>query len=82
MVVDHQHIIVNSQSYEAPVSTDQAIPNTIGRVDFNTTGIWLYGASNPQYSWDSRYFGAVDSAAIQSVVRPLWITFLQQSKEQ
>ena len=74
VVVDHQHIIVNGQSYQAPVSTDQAIPNTIGRVDFNTTGIWLYGVGNPQYSWDSRYFGAININNIHSAVRALWVS--------
>ena len=40
----------------------------------STNQYWLYGANDPEYSWDSRFYGGVDRENIQGVIRPL-ITF-------
>lgn len=39
----------------------------------DSKGYWLYGVGNKEYSWDSRYFGAVQKNSILSVMKPLWI---------
>ncbi len=40
----------------------------------STNQYWLYGANDPEYSWDSRFYGGVDRANIQGVIRPFVTT--------
>ncbi|WP_440616371.1 conjugative transfer signal peptidase TraF [Cysteiniphilum sp. 6C5] len=80
--VDHvqltsSQIIVNQKAYYAP-SHDislSGIPIThfIKPGNNQRYGYWLYGANSPDYSWDSRYFGAVEADNIIHILKPLWI---------
>lgn len=38
----------------------------------NTQLYWLYGANDPQRSWDSRYYGGVALKNIVSIEKPVW----------
>ncbi len=40
----------------------------------STNQYWLYGANDPEYSWDSRFYGGVDRENIQGVIRPFLTT--------
>ena len=40
----------------------------------STNQYWLYGANDPEYSWDSRFYGGVDRENIQGVIRPFITT--------
>ena len=40
---------------------------------YKSTGYWLYGHHNKQYSWDSRYFGQVSKSNIKYALIPLWV---------
>lgn len=46
------------------------IPSGIYMLSANQ--LWLYGTGSI-YSWDSRYFGLIDSSAVISIVKPLFI---------
>jgi len=43
-----------------------------GRYRVQPGELWLVSAHNPR-SFDSRYFGPVDAAAVRSTVKPLWV---------
>ena len=38
----------------------------------STNQYWLYGANDPEYSWDSRFYGGVNRENIQAVIRPFF----------
>jgi len=40
----------------------------------NTDQYWLYGANDPEYSWDSRFYGGINRENIQGVIRPFLTT--------
>ena len=73
------NIIVNGFKYLAPFMPmdhnkqplQKFIPNGIYR---SSGGYWIYGANDAVNSWDSRYYGAVNRAAIIGVYKPL-LTF-------
>ena len=56
-IFDHQHL---------PVHRFIVSGTVIAR------GYWVYGAGNPVYSWDSRYYGEISRANIQHRLVPLW----------
>ncbi len=80
--VDHvsltnSKIVVNKTAYSAPVHdlslSGIAITRFVKSGDSQVYGYWLYGSNNTDYSWDSRYFGAVQASNIIHVLRPLWV---------
>ena len=47
------------------------LPKMVGEQGLQSTNqYWLYGAHDPEYSWDSRFYGGVDRENIQGVIRP------------
>lgn len=69
-------MIVNNKTYPAPLfkydrkgrPTDY-IPRTIYP---NTNTYWLYGEHDPNYSWDSRYYGGVEASNIIGRAHPIF----------
>jgi conjugative transfer signal peptidase TraF len=57
----------NMSMSDHPVKSFIKLGNQISK------GYWLYGVGNKEFSWDSRYFGAVQKNNIISVMKPLWI---------
>lgn len=39
---------------------------------YHATGLWLYGAGATNWSWDSRYFGALQTSAVVAQLVPVW----------
>jgi conjugative transfer signal peptidase TraF len=55
--------------------TGKVAPRTITEGCYKlNSGYWVYGNDNRTYSWDSRYYGAVDPGQIVLKIKPL-ITF-------
>lgn len=63
-------IVVNQKAYLAPQMLMDDYQQCTDKV---INGYWVYGVNNPIFSWDSRYFGAVEKSAIQSIVRPILV---------
>lgn len=77
--VSNTGIQVGEHFYPAPIKAVDHSGQAVKRFIHNgiypeTTGYWLYGSGDYQYSWDSRYYGPVPAANIQGVYRPL-LTF-------
>lgn len=69
-------IIVNGVEYRAPyieydMHGNHMIAYPIKEIT-STNKYWLYGANDPKYSWDSRFYGGVEIQNIKGVVRPLF----------
>jgi conjugative transfer signal peptidase TraF len=69
-------MIVNNKPYAAPLfqfdrkgRPTHYIPRTIYP---NTNTYWLYGEHDPNYSWDSRYYGGVEASNIIGRAHPLF----------
>ena len=77
VIVSKRVVLVGDSVYISPVQRfdrqQQRLTPYADRAMLIHGGYWLYGINNPKYSWDSRYFGPVDSVAIQGVVKPLLI---------
>lgn len=58
--------VLNTDPYNRPLPSVQH-----GTYILKTNQSWLYGTESNR-SWDSRYFGAVDSSSIQNIVKPLF----------
>ena len=72
-----QTIIVNGQSYFAPLHTEDLKGRPLAsfpRTEYkNTQNFWLYGAGNPADSWDSRYWGGVSEKDIIKQAHPVLV---------
>lgn len=72
--VTQESIFVNHVPYYAPfIQLDmngQPMSSYPIKAIKSTNQYWLYGANDPEYSWDSRFYGGVDRANIQGVIRP------------
>ena len=77
ITVSNQAVVVDGRSYVSPLfDVSPHDGKTLERLtkngNYTLTGYWLYGAGNPEYSWDSRYFGEVKRGEIMAKVMPLW----------
>ena len=77
ITVGKKAVVIDGRSYASPVF--DVSPHDGKRLErlskngsYSLTGYWLYGAGNPEYSWDSRYFGEVKRGEIIGKVVPLW----------
>ncbi|MES2142730.1 MAG: signal peptidase I [Pseudomonadota bacterium] len=73
------NIIVNGFKYLAPFMpmdhNKQPLQKFIANGSYQPSGgYWIYGANDPQNSWDSRYYGAVSRTAIIGVYKS-FLTF-------
>jgi len=76
ITVSNQAVVVDGRSYVSPLfDVSPHDGKTLERLtkngNYTLTGYWLYGAGNPEYSWDSRYFGEVKRGEIMAQVMPL-----------
>ena len=74
--INHEGILVNKFFYRAPfikfdMNGQPMISYPIKAIK-STNQYWLYGANDPEYSWDSRFYGGVDRENIQGVIRPFF----------
>jgi conjugative transfer signal peptidase TraF len=73
----------NQLPYTATLSTDhhhRPLPAVLrGIYKLRPHQLWLYGVSSTQ-SWDSRYYGVIDSSYVIGVVKPLFTN--QRGNEQ
>jgi conjugative transfer signal peptidase TraF len=46
----------------------------------NIQTYWVHGYGNPQYSWDSRYYGGIPKSNITDRLKPLWTFSHNKSK--
>ena len=76
--INHEGIFVNKIFYRAPFiqfdMNGQPMSSYQIKSVKSTNQYWLYGANDPEYSWDSRFYGGVNRENIQGVVFSL-ITF-------
>lgn len=55
--------------------TGEFAPRTITEGSYKlNSGYWVYGNDNQTYSWDSRYYGAINLSQIKLKIKPL-LTF-------
>ena len=70
------YIVVNHVSYTAPFQSrdrhNYIVKKWIKNGGYkNINSYWLYGANDPLYSWDSRYYGGVKKSNIIGIYKPL-----------
>jgi conjugative transfer signal peptidase TraF len=76
VVLSTNNMTINDKQlpHSATLNTDyhnRALPSTLrGIYILKQHQLWLYGITSAR-SWDSRYFGAVDSSYVLGVVKPL-----------
>jgi len=76
--IPQEGILVNQIFYYAPFIKFDMHGNAMSSYPVkqikNTNQYWLYGANDPEYSWDSRFYGGVDRANIQGAIWPFITT--------
>ncbi len=76
--INHEGIFVNKIFYRAPfIQLDmngQPMSSYPIKSIKSTNQYWLYGANDPEYSWDSRFYGGINRENIQGVIRPFLTT--------
>ena len=80
VTVNEDNIQVNHHSiffdYFAPIITSDKnnlpVHRFIRKGTYVAKGYWVYGYGNPQYSWDSRYYGEISGEKIKNRLISLW----------
>ena len=67
-------VCIHGQYYIAPVKSVDHLGRVLRHIPLGVPialnqGYWLYGAGDPEDSWDSRYFGSVTQARLHRAVQ-------------
>jgi type IV secretory pathway protease TraF len=67
------HYLAPRFNYTPDRKKHKAVLTFIDTGEYQSKGYWVYGANNPRYSWDSRYFGEISKDNIKFVLKPIWL---------